>query len=524
MVHTIKDKSRLFYIILTGLLSVLFGAVYYFTPLCIDDIWFLENSKGNPGSWEYFITTVQNCAFHWQYDCGRLSNMAATPFLALLPRWVYATVSALAVWIIYLGGPAVAKTKYISYGAAFWVLTTTFIFPWFDFMFTIMFTVNYVWPCALLMIFLYFLRKTEDGKSYSFSFNIFLFLLSFILGWWHEGLSAPLAAALIIYFAVLHKRHAKSQLYMLTGFAGGAITILMMPAFWRSIGDRHSILFKPVLWETLLGFVFIALFFVFIALFLYSLCKKQFRLELKTHKKRILATCSAVFAFGLFGTAIFVKYFPGPRAGSFMQIISALGILYLLRLNETPKFINKAFLRNIVMILVFVASIINMTASVYMQRKLSGEYKEVKSLADNLGGDGYNVVFYDKTPILLWIDLYKPTYKALNTPYGLSYVRKAGISILPQVLKNLSSNSEELKKCTGENLFLYKNQLLVKGKQPDTQQTAILKSEDGKTYESRTFYHEFLDKDGQVWTQIQTASQTINADLVIADAYWGNVY
>ena len=290
--------------------------------------------------------------------------MIAVPFLSLLPKYVYSFLTSIAIWIIYLSGPYFAKTRYISLGAAFWILVVTFVFPWFDFMLTIIYSINYVWALALAFVFLYFFIKYRSSRA-SIEKCLLLFVFSYVIGWWHEGLSVPLLASILVYFFIERKFPDRTNAFMITGLACGILTIMCLPAFRCSVNHRYSVLFKPVLWETILGFCFVALFFIYMVMLGTSLIIKNKRKQFIT---------DGILTFGITGTVVYLKYYSGPRVGTFIQMFSAMGIILLCNHKDSGYSIFQHILRFSSVITAFIFSLTSLYSSIPIQRKLTKEY------------------------------------------------------------------------------------------------------------------------------------------------------
>ena len=508
------DNERNFgiYAIFTGILSLMFGLLLYLSPAYVDDAWYLEKSTGEPGSWEYFVATVSNSYRHWQYDTGRLCNMVAIPFLALFPKWVFSIATAVAIWIIYLSGPYLAKTRYISIGSAFWIFIVTFVFPWFDFMMTVIFCCNYVWSVALAVIYLFLLNRFAGKPSVSLLTNISLFIFATVVGWWHEGISVPLLVSIAAYFACSKMVPKKSGWCMVAGLVCGVGLIVMMPAFRLSVSDRVSVLFKPVLWETVLGFCFVGLFFVYGCLL--GVCLGVGNIRHSVIRK--LPILMAVLAFDIVGVAIFMKYYSGPRVGAFVQLSSAIGIMILCNGVVSGKSLGGKRLSAGITGLVFVMSFINLWAALEVQPGLTREYDEVKLLSEINRGKNPNVVFFDPTCRRLGIDLYKPSYKALTTPWGLEVLNN--VTLVPTAFKDLRVGDAGLRQCSDRRLYIYKNHLVMKGKVSLSSTTVWLYTLQGDAILSRVELREFKDGDGNWWTYVVTKAGTLTESLDIKDA------
>lgn len=481
------------YAAFTIILSAMFGVLLYISPAYVDDAWYLENSTGAPGSWEYFVSTVSNSYRHWQYDTGRLCNMVAIPFLALFPKWVFSIVTAVAIWIIYISGPYLARTGYISIGSAFWIFVVTFVFPWFDFMMTVIFCCNYVWSVALAVIYLFLLDRFAGKPSLLTLANVSIFLFAVLLGWWHEGVSVPLVVGCVTYFVCRRLMPNKSEWFMLIGLVCGVGLIVMMPAFRLSVSDRESVLFKPVLWETIVGFCFIGLFFVYAVLLGVGFAISSIRRRL-TGKLPMLA---AILAFDIVGVAIFMKYYSGPRVGVFVQLASAIGIMTTCSGILANKCLECRTLHCVKwggVVFAFVMSFVNLWAALGIQPGLTREYNEVKLLSEINRGKNTNVVFFDPTCRRLGIDVYKPSYKALTTPWGLEVLNN--VTLVPTAFKDLKVGNAGLRQCSDERLYLYKNHIVMKGKASVSPTTVWLYTRQGNVVLSRVEFREFKDGDG----------------------------
>lgn len=503
------------YAAFTIILSAMFGILLYISPAYVDDAWYLENFTGAPGSWEYFVTTVSNSYRHWQYDTGRLCNMAAVPFLALFPKWVFSIATAVAIWIIYLSGPYLARTGYISIGSVFWIFVVTFVFPWFDFMMTVIFCCNYVWSVALAVIYLYLLNRFAGKPSLSTLAKVSVFLFAVLLGWWHEGISVPLVAGCVTYFACRRLMPNKSEWFMLIGLVCGVGLIVMMPAFRLSVSDRESVLFKPVLWETIVGFCFIGLFFVYAVLLGVGFAISSIRRRL-TGRLPMLA---AILAFDIVGVGIFMKYYSGPRVGAFVQLASAIGIMIVcgrIMIYNNRKNRALCHVKMCGVVFAFILSFISLWVSLVVQPGLTREYDEVKLLSEINRGKNPNVVFFDPTCRRLGIDMYKPSYKALTTPWGLEVLNN--VTLVPTAFKDLTAGNAGLRQCSDERLYLYKNHIVVKGKTSVSPTTVWLYTRQGDAILSRVEFREFKDVDGNWWTYVVTKAETLTESLEIKDA------
>jgi len=493
------------------LLSVLAGIMYYLTPVCCDDVWYLSESVGKQGSWTYFASTFKNCIAHWQWDTGRLCNTVAAPFLALFPRYIYAVATSILIALIYIIGITITNTKWISLSSAIWMAVVSFVVPWLDYMFTIIFSINYIWGSALGLSVFYLFIKNDNRMHRCAGYNICLLLLSFITGWWHEGLSAPLVGGLAVYL-IVDKKITLQRMLILGGLVSGLIFIALMPAFWMMTESRQSNIIKSVLLETLVHLiVFNCLFYIYIILIGIITCVKKMRRKLfSTRKATAFQLC--VMTFGVVSFAIYIKYYNGPRTGMFSQIFCGLGILDIINSQKTRP---NASLSRFVLISVFVLSFASWVKSVCVQKGLSEEIYDVTHLAHaEKASTGRATVFYDHTPMSFGIDFFKPSYKVLNTKFGLR-----GIELLPTSLKNFSLENDDLIHCSDSSLVIYKNRIIYVGPSFEKRMDIVLENSTGNNVLSRTQTRDFITKDGDTVTYVIPHVQSMGSEMHIIDAH-----
>lgn len=495
---------------LTAVLAALFGVLYTLVPLMADDTWYLQDSTGPYGSWERFQTTVATCFDHWQWDTGRLSNMMSAPFLSLLPKWVYATLTAFAIWIIYQLGHLLSKTGAMSISNAVWIAAVTLLFPWFDYMLTVVYSVNYVWELALGLGLFWLLRQAEEGRPFSRWQLPLLFLIGVAAGWWHEGFSVPALCGLTAYYLIERRRPSRAEWALLLGLLAGALVIFCMPAFWAMKEARESNLVKSVLWETLFNVVaFDCIYYLYIFLLALALCVRRWRQRILADRQGA-AFLGLVLAFGTVATLIYMKYYNGPRTGAFPQMVCLIGVLYLFRYLH-PSSVARIWQYG-AMALACILSAVNLIAAIPAQIQLTKEYEEVFGQWERIGAEEGQTVFYDQTPVRIGIDLLKPTYQTLNNPYGLK-----GLNLVPSVLKDFKPGREGAQDC-GDGLWLYRNRLVLEGSVPDGERIEVmLQTPDGEEL-SRTRTYSFTTPEGVVCTYIQPHAQTLNENLRILSA------
>lgn len=489
------------------MLSLLTGWMFLITPVCADDLWYLADSTGCSGSWEYFVSTVRTCLDHWTFDTGRLSNMAVAPFLSLLPRWVFALTSAVAVLLVLVAGEKLSHAPWISGRAAMWILAVSFLFPWFEFLFTIIYASNYVWASAFLLVWLCLF--VTDRRRIS---TPLLLLLSVITGWWHEGMSVPLLCASVIYLLVMRCLPSRRQGVMLAGLCIGIVVIMLMPAFGAMSQAREANLVKSVWIETLINIVaFNIAFYLYAVALLIAMSFKRIRLRL-TADRHNLALCVGIFAFGIVSTAIYLRYFNGARTGAFSQLLCTIGLIRLWGMFLRPS--SQSIIGGRCLFAVaLTVSAVSLISAITVQTRLTREYEEVTSLVKAAEARNQNHVFYDPTPISVGIDAMKPTYMLLNTAYGLR-----GMDIIPSELETFEYASSETVVCRDSRLVIYHNRLVCRVPIPDRRVDITIYRPDSTSVTSRLRHRPFVTSRGDSCIAIIPHIQQFGTRMTIADA------
>lgn len=509
MLYKNSGKSKAAYIFAAVILSVLFGWMFGITPLCADDLWYQTNVTGEPGTWERLVSSVKICAHHWTFDTGRLANMATAPFLNYLPRWVFAILSAGAVFIVFIRGISLAKVPWISGRSALWLLAVCFVFPWFDFLFTVVYAANYVWGISLGLLYLYFYIDRNRGRCPS----VLLLLFPVLTGWWHEGLSVPLICFIAAYMLSGRSKPTSKEIVMGVGLLSGIMIIMLMPAFRASVEGRCQFNWiKSVWYETLINVVvFNIIFYFYLFTFVSGLCIRRIRDRIRSNPENF-AFLTGALVFGTVSTAIYLIYYNGPRTGAFCQLICFIAMLRLL-----PAFFPSVG-RNVAKgRMIFIATtalcIVNMAASIRIQTKLSREYNEATELMQSAQCKKSGQLFYDVTPISFGIDAMKPTYMLLNSSYGL--IR---INVIPKALEEFEFNSSDVRHCRDKRLFVYRNYLIFKGNMPKERADVRLYASDGESIRSRLRYRPFITAKGDSAILILPHTQQIRNSFTVFDA------
>lgn len=469
----------------------LYTVMFVLYPVHNDDLWYTAGSHG--AGFEYFVSTFQNCINHWSYDTSRLCNLIVSVFLGLMPKWLYAALTAAVIWWILVVGPKIAKSQYDSIAGALWVATIAFVFPWIDYMFGIVYSTNYVWTLGLglTLLWLIFSRKTTNMALIA--------ALAFVVGWWHEGFSVSLICLFVTYLVIKGKRPSRTMAVAVAAMALGLLTLVLIPGFRSQVVERQSTLIKGVMWETILHAVaFNCIFYVYAAMLLIFSLMRRTRAWLMADGRTHLAVSLGILAFGTVGTVVYFMYYNGPRTGAFNQVVSALGIMYLTGALRRRKTLGRVAV-SAVLLLAFV----NAVAAIRVQTKLTAEFDYVVEHKDD---NADHIVYIDQTPAGLGLDFLKPSYMALNhrnTPYD--------VVLLPRSMEHFDPESTQLKPTSEPNLYLYGNNVVAPGRITEDDIARLhIEQADGQIAYSRVRCTSFRADDGSEWTYLRLTSLHAN--------------
>lgn len=124
-------------------LVALWGLLYAVSPCNFDDFWFTPENWDGMGPWQKiaacFDLSFERCT---HTDSGRFVNFTCAPFLAP-PRWIFGIFMALCLWLTTRFMDWMAGCGYRS--LRLWLILAAFVFilPWYDYMLSTIFALNY---------------------------------------------------------------------------------------------------------------------------------------------------------------------------------------------------------------------------------------------------------------------------------------------------------------------------------------------------------------------------------------------
>lgn len=303
------------YAVMTACLSLLFGLIYYLHPYIQDDLWFglpLNHDWSDPAG---VLRSYADTYFdHYSGDNGRLSN-AFGMIILLLPRWVGALFFTLNIYVdVALGAVIVGiwGRRWLLF--ALWAFGFTFALPWFDYMFCVMYAVNYLTTTAFFLAVLYvFIHKPRRVGAPG------AFVLGLMLGAWHEQFSCTALGSMVIVTLLWRRYLTRMNIAMVTGIILGLAFLLMAPGPYERAGSME--LFKGFRLITESHYYGLP-FYVYLAVCI---------VVVFTHRRHDIVSPLNTYLMlsAIASWVIWRFFFNGPRLVWLLNFCSMLGLLYL---------------------------------------------------------------------------------------------------------------------------------------------------------------------------------------------------
>jgi len=234
------------------------GALFFTVPTALDDYWYM-NDVAKHG----WLGCVK---IHHLTDNSRLSDIIGA-WIIQWPNWLLDIISTAAVAFTIRGMMKLSQTPNIiglTIIASFYI----FVVPWHDYLFTRMFTFNYIWSGAIMIgTIILFLRGVAISP-------LLAFVLGIISGSWHEGFSFPLFCGTLCCFAFHPKMIRNDRIALCIGLALGGMWLFMSPSRTSDDGYGSLVRFPFYVWRSLALHIST---YIFLSLELLCLCVGKWR-------------------------------------------------------------------------------------------------------------------------------------------------------------------------------------------------------------------------------------------------------
>lgn len=340
---------KYFNVVLIGLFAVGMGIFFIIMPKYGDDCrfleftynWFIEqgvldfNGGGNIFKygipWQEIFQTIET---NYYGDNIRLGNIFDIFFL-LFPKWFSSGIMAF-LWIevmllsFKIARINIGRSPLVILALALWM----FSIPWEDMFGSIVHQFNYIPPTFFALLLIYAtpiptVSKADEVKLNSLSKKIFVGMISFTIGWWHEAFSVPLAASIFLMMVCFKDERVKVNYIALIGLILGILIIALAPGtgkrFELQVSYSNIVMiekFTRVLINNIPFYIFLFL----------CICRGWLQGLKAVFRDRVLI----FFLFnGVFNILLSLLTYTAPRVTWWTQIISIIGIMWILRNNKS---------------------------------------------------------------------------------------------------------------------------------------------------------------------------------------------
>lgn len=512
--------SKSLFDIWLAIVTILYIVIFALTPMIFDDYTYTLGTASITSAAEKVSAIWEISKNHWYNDTGRLCNLLSPIFLGLLPKLVFSVISGGFILMSVMLMCRLAGVKRGSTGSWIIALLVTFTLPWFDYMFSVIFAINYVWPSALTLLIVYWLSDRDKVKSELSTVQFSgMCITALLAGWMHEGFSLPVIAGVLTLWVTRIQRPNKKNMILFAFYLVGTLLIIISPALWTRTANSESLFMRMSLMEQILhGIGFNVMFFIFCAFLIICSFKRSFRNILDENKK-LKSITVFVASSSVVASLIFYLFYTGPRMGWYATQFCSIGIVALGHGLFPPVKRVTGYIINSLIATVIIA---NLTAAVVEQKKLYDENKEIVNLFLQ-SSDGE--VYYDNISTHVSLSFMKSSMRNFNEYMPMALFSKywredenVMLSLLPSKLHNFTS--DRVSACGSDStLYLKDGLLLSRDSIPDNYSKILINTPQMGWIESRLRPRCFTAADGSRWILI-VPHVTLMTGCRVTDAKW----
>lgn len=301
--------------------AALHYVIYLLFPMLNDDMWYAErifpyiNGEQTTFPWAEIGATIRD---HFRVDNVRLANIFLI-FQLLMPKWVAAIFPGVAVGYLLRGCCRVAGAGPSRLPAAvLMALLLSVCFPWFEWMFSLCFSSNYVVSAAM---FVWAWGDFLSDKQYSGSRRVLSLCNALLLGAWTEAYSMPFLAGIIVWWLMRRRLTHKQWSIAIALAIGTAYVVISRLIILTHPGSAEDVAFSMANVIKVMKLQ-VPLFCYLFLLTIYSVrCDKQ----VWRRPEVVIGLTAVVIALVL--NFVVPR---GERISSIVQIVSICGIVKLL--------------------------------------------------------------------------------------------------------------------------------------------------------------------------------------------------
>ena len=424
------------------IIATIYAVLTWVMPLYIDDWVFLYRWNEVNASKDFsFDGMARFFSLNRDLDNSRLSNFLTpfttvfSPFKEIFP-FINGLFYALMVMLVQKFSCNFSSKKDVAMIIFSWACLIVFL-PWFDYILSYDYTLNYVWSSVVALTFILILIKSEE-KGWTWQRTVLGFIFAFLTAGFHEGFGVPTLCGMGLWM-IFRKGRMSWQFWAMAVIIAVVSIYLMLSKgmVYRLTNTMEGQRYFPSYRIYLIVIVIAAV------CLLLSFFRKGREIISTSCKTPMFPICLGIFISGYvigLSTAMLPRcYFYGNEA----LVIILLCILF----NALNHINKRALLTSCVfgLLLICVAQSISV---IYWQKRYGDECREVYSLLDKSEN---GVVFHDfklkglapkytlTMPIgysQIWENLWQ--YQSLR-----SYYLSPFLAVLPKSLENADYSKGE---------------------------------------------------------------------------------
>ena len=465
MKHSSLSPDNTSYVVAILVIATAYFLFALWTPLQREDMVFLAQTL-DPSTGSFSLAGLCNhFMVNWIDDNSRLLNLLAPIGPALLPHWAMALITGTATALMLALAERLTRptSRSASPAGNTAALTTMWLasmiaWPWRDRMMVWCYSLNYIAAMVLVLAFLILLLKwgTRSGTP-SKAAVVGGICLAIAAGWAHNGISAPLLAALGAWALTKRLRLTPRQWSLCIAFLAGTILAHISPAIWMraqvestrmSLAEaiKASITILPLAWMLMAALV---------AVLAVPRWRRAQRNLLSNDQFRIAVM------FTIFASAMTMLLEIQPRYGWAPEIMASVALWQLVRnipVATSPRACNLITAISLLLTIIPMQAVLRTQHTLWVEHTVIAD--EIAASPDGtvfrdvIGKDDVPTLTLRQTSAGLWKHAYQMAYH--NALY-LHTSRMA--AVVPSALADFSFNNAQPVDSTGK-LFTHKGILI----------------------------------------------------------------
>ena len=221
--------------LLFAVIALLYGILSYLCPPMFDDFLYMGDSLGVPVGFEKMALGWDELKSHFLIDVGRLSNVLATVFLCLFPRWVFGVAQTVVTYVALEYGCRLARLPERSLWCAVWVGMWVWLLPWIHLSLILDYCFNYLWPSVFIIFVLYEMFSAPRCRV-----RWWTLLVALVAGWLHEQFSVAVCCGFLVVLLFCRRAVTRPRLALALAFVAGTALNFVFPGIWHRASDMES--------------------------------------------------------------------------------------------------------------------------------------------------------------------------------------------------------------------------------------------------------------------------------------------